>query len=584
MDRTESKTINVNDNSSKMNFNPVSEVKEKDQSVIISHQSNDISRSDNVNEETNLSNCTIQELNAQEDESKYHAETIPLKKTENQQSNRSTAKKRRFSLVKVIIAVILVLFICITLAVVIAKYTDSNCPNCATENPPHIVLILSDDQGWNDIGWHNSDVLTPNLDRLARQGVILENSYVQPVCTPSRAAILTGKYPFRTGLQWLVVENHQPKFLPTNITILPELLKKSGYTTHIAGKWHLGHCNEDVIPTKRGFDSFLGILKGGGDYYSRSFGGNYDFWRNEDIYFPPDGSYSTDLFTDRAVEIIENNDGKTSPLFLQISYTTPHFPLQVPKTFKDMYPNVTDANRQTYLGMVSSLDYGIGKVVKALERNDYIDNTVFIFLADNGGDLDFGSSNLPLRGDKGDLWEGGTKSVGLVYSPKYLGQSGCIHHGMIHAVDWFSTILDIARYQQEKPDHLDSVSQWKHLKECSGSARSEFVYNIDDDIAKSAALRVDNYKIIVGDPRVYNFNASTFVSSPIDPNNTEVRLFDLQDDPSETKNLASENPLKVKTMLRKLDEYRKNSLPAVNPDYLPKNITHPNGILRLDWC
>lgn len=123
MDRTESKTINVNDNSSKMNFNPVSEVKEKDQSVIISHQSNDISRSDNVNEETNLSNCTIQELNAQEDESKYHAETIPLKKTENQQSNRSTAKKRRFSLVKVIIAVILVLFICITLAVVIAKYT-----------------------------------------------------------------------------------------------------------------------------------------------------------------------------------------------------------------------------------------------------------------------------------------------------------------------------------------------------------------------------------------------------------------------------------------------------------------------------
>ncbi|CAC5397862.1 ARSB [Mytilus coruscus] len=168
-----------------------------------------------------------------------------------------------------------------------------------------------------------------------------------------------------------------------------------------------------------------------------------------------------------------------------------------------MYPNVKDEKRQTYLGMVSSLDFGIGKIVDALERNDHMDNMVFIFLSDNGGDLDFGASNIPLRGDKGDLWEGVTKSVRFVYSPKYLVQIGYIHNGMIDAVDWFSTILDIARYQQAKPDHLDSVNQWKYLKKCSGSGRNEFVYNIDDDITKSAALRVDNYKQIIGDPRVY---------------------------------------------------------------------------------
>ncbi|XP_063418921.1 arylsulfatase B-like isoform X2 [Mytilus trossulus] len=582
MNGIEFKSIDGNIDYNETNLNPVRKMSENDKNTCTTDQSNNKMASDNFNEETEQTNCIKKELNAQADKSHYRAETLLLKNKENYKANGTKDRIRRLCPALVLTAVV---FLCIftALAVFISQYKDSNCSNCEKENPPHIVLVLSDDQGWNDIGWHNPDVLTPNLIRLGKQGVILENSYVQPVCTPSRAAILTGKYPFRTGLQWLVVENHQPKFLPTNITILPELLKERGYTTHIVGKWHLGHCSEDVIPTKRGFDSFLGILKGGGDYYSMSFGGNYDFWKNEDIYFPPEGSYSTDLFTDRAVEIIENNDGKTSPLFLQISYTTPHFPLQVPKTFKDMYPNVTDANRQTYLGMVSSLDYGIGKVVNALERNDYMDNTVFIFLADNGGDLDFGSSNLPLRGDKGDLWEGGTKSVGLVYSPKYLGQSGCIHYGMIHAVDWFSTILDIAKYQQES-DHLDSVSQWEHLKECSGSARSEFVYNIDDDIAMSAALRVDNYKIIVGDPRVYNFNASTFVSSPIDPSNTEVRLFNLYDDPSETRNIASENPIKVKTMLRKLDEYRKDSVTAANPDYLPKNITHPNGVLRLDWC
>ncbi|VDI05602.1 Hypothetical predicted protein [Mytilus galloprovincialis] len=456
---------------------------------------------------------------------------------------------------------------------------------------PHIVLVVSDDQGWNDVGWHNQEVLTPNMDKLAKRGVRLENHYVHPQCTPSRGAILTGKYSHRLGFQFGALGANEAKYLPESVTLLPEKLKQMGYSTHMTGKWHLGDCKKSVIPTSRGFDSFTGLLRGAQDYFTRKLFGNYDFWQNETVYRPPEDSYNTDLFTQRAVEIIEKNNPKTSPLFLSVQYTTPHFPLQVPQKFMDMYPNENNPARRRYLGMVSSLDEGVGTVADALEKSGHMDNTIFIFMSDNGGDSNFGASNVPLRGNKGELWEGGSKSVGFVYSPRFLKHKGCTHEGMMHAVDWFPTILDMAGFNKGKRrktfGHIDGVSQWKYLKRCRGSGRNEFVYQIDDYVAKSAAIRVGDYKMILGEPRVVDFSFDPIGGFSIklaDPNSTDIRLFNLKNDPTESNNLASRLPNKVKKMKIKLDELRKDSLPTAFPVFESNEIGSPNNIVSIDWC
>ncbi|XP_071131876.1 arylsulfatase J-like [Mytilus edulis] len=359
----------------------------------------------------------------------------------------------------------------------------------------------------------------------------------------------------------------------------------------MTGKWHLGDCNKNLLPTSRGFDSFTGLLRGAEDYFTRRTFGVYDFWENGTVYTPQEGSYNTDLFTQRAVEIIGKNNPKTSPLFLYMPYTTPHFPLQVPKRFIDMYPNVKNPARRAYLGMVSSLDEGVGTIADALEKSGHMDNTFFIFLSDNGGDPNFGGSNLPLRGNKGSLWDGGSKSLGFIYSPRFLKHRGCLHKGMMHAVDWFPTILDIAGFNKDKKRnkfcHIDGVSQWKYLQRCRGSGRNEFVYQIDDYVAKSAAIRVGDYKMIVGDPRVAAFSFfpnGTILIKPIDPNSTDIRLFNLKNDPTESNNLASRFPNKVKKMMIRLDELRKDSLPTELPVLEANEIGSPNNIVSTEWC
>ncbi|CAG2253458.1 unnamed protein product [Mytilus edulis] len=209
----------------------------------------------------------------------------------------------------------------------------------------------------------------------------------------------------------------------------------------------------------------------------------------------------------------------------------------------------------------------------------------------NGGDSNFGASNLPLRGNKVELWEGGSKSVGFVYSPRFLKHKGCVHEGMMHAVDWFPTILDMAGFNKGKRrktfGHIDAVSQWKYLKRCRGSGRNEFVYQIDDYVAKSAAIRVGDYKLILGEPRVVDFSLDPnggFTIKLADPNSTDIRLFNLKNDPTESNNLASRLPKKVKKMKMRLDELRRDSLPTAFPVFESNEIGSPNNIVSIDWC
>ncbi|KAK3801544.1 hypothetical protein RRG08_047210 [Elysia crispata] len=247
--------------------------------------------------------------------------------------------------------------------VVLVLYTlplSTAQPRLSITQPPHIVFIVADDLGWNDVGWHNPEVLTPNLNSLAASGIKLEASYVQPTCTPSRNSLMTGMFPYHTELQQ-VMDPSTPTFLPLKYPTIAEKLKQLGYSTHMVGKWHLGYCNEKYTPVRRGFDSFLGFYMGSQCHYFHhktapleekissstkvsSFGHvlinsflglrtqgltqGRDFRFNTTVWTKTEGVYSTHAFANRAIEIIKRHDPDV-PLFLYIPFQAPHSPLQV---------------------------------------------------------------------------------------------------------------------------------------------------------------------------------------------------------------------------------------------------------------
>ncbi|XP_033752639.1 arylsulfatase I-like [Pecten maximus] len=373
----------------------------------------------------------------------------------------------------------------------------------AKKSKPHIIFIVADDLGWNDVGWHNRYMRTPTINRLARHGVILNSSYVHPTCTPSRSSILTGVYPFRFGLQNGVIRPAEAKHLPTNYPTLPEKLRDAGYATHMIGKWHLGFCNWRYTPTQRGFDSFLGFYTGAQDYYKHTRENGYDFRFNASVYHPPRKQYSTKTYADRAVEVIQENRKSDKPLFMYLSFQSVHTPLQVPKKFQSLYKNVKNKERRIYNGMVTAMDSAIGTVIAALKKYKYLQNSIIVFTTDNGGAAHVAGNNLPLRGSKTTLWEGGTRAVSFVLAKKYQKRKSIIHDGLFHAVDWFPTLLAAAGVKTKGMD-IDGMNQWPMLKG-KPSRRKEFVYNIDSSSGLTvAAIRYGDYKLIQGSPGKYN--------------------------------------------------------------------------------
>ena len=195
---------------------------------------------------------------------------------------------------------------------------------------PNIIFILADDLGWADVGWHGSDIRTPHLDKLAERGAKLEQFYVLPVCSPTRAALMTGRYPIRHGLQVGVVRPWAQYGLPLDERTLPQALKEAGYSTHISGKWHLGHFQPEYLPTRRGFDTQYGHYNGAIDYFTHDRDGGHDWHRNDQE--SQDKGYATSLLGDEAVRVIEQAQaGK--PFFLYLPFNAPHTPLQAPDEY-----------------------------------------------------------------------------------------------------------------------------------------------------------------------------------------------------------------------------------------------------------
>lgn len=487
--------------------------------------------------------------------------------------------------------------------------------------PPHVVFILADDFGWNDVGYHGSEIKTPNLDKLSAQGVRLENYYVQPLCTPSRNQLMTGRYQIHTGMQHQIIWPCQPYCVPLDETMLPQLMKQRSYATHMVGKWHLGMYKKDCLPTHRGFDSYFGYLTGSEDYYSHercSFISPLNLTRcaldlreGDAVATGYNGTYSTELFTDRATSIITKQD-PTKPLFLYVAFQAVHAPLQVPERYITPYSFIKDPHRRLYAGMVSAMDEAVGNITMALHRNGLWDNTVLVFSTDNGGQTLSGGSNWPLRGRKWSLWEGGVRGVAFVTSP-LLKTPGTVSRELVHISDWLPTLVALAGGQTNGMKALDGFNVWNTISKGVASPRVELLHNIDPmyidvapclgregqltlakaaglgprpyssfNVSIHAAIRSGNWKLLTGYPGCdrwfprpgpENSTEANFKRNPLKP----VMLFNIDLDPEERTELADQYPSVVDALLSRLLHHQQRSKPINFPDNDPRCDPGPTG-------
>ncbi|XP_043917545.1 arylsulfatase J [Protopterus annectens] len=479
---------------------------------------------------------------------------------------------------------------------------------------PHIIFILVDDQGYRDIGYHGSEIRTPTLDRLAAQGVKLENYYVQPICSPSRSQFITGKYQIHTGLQHSIIRPTQANCLPLNNMTLPQKLKNSGYSTHMIGKWHLGFYRKECMPTQRGFDTFFGYLLGSGDYYShykcdspRMCG--YDFYENDKAAWEYDKKmYSTYMYTQKVEQILISHNPK-KPLFLYLAFQAVHTPLQVPMHYVERYRSITNIHRRRYAAMVTCLDEAINNVTRALKKYGYYNNSILIYSSDNGGQPKAGGSNWPLRGTKGSYWEGGIRAVGFVHSP-LLKKRGSVCRKLLHITDWYPTLVTLADGQLDEEFHLDGFDVWETISEGRHSPRKDILHNIDPLYTKArngsweagfmiwntaiqAAIRVGPWKLLTGNPGYSDWvPPQAFTSVALSRWHSErvsldigqsVWLFNITADPYERIDLSSKYPKVVKQLLKKLAQYNKTAVPVRYPPRDPRSNPRLNGGVWGPW-
>ena len=286
---------------------------------------------------------------------------------------------------------------------------------------PNIVIIIADDLGWANVGYHGSAIQTPNLDKLAKEGIELNRFYTTPISSPTRAGLLTGRYPSRFGIRENVIPPWRDFGIDPNEETLPEMLEKAGYTNRaLIGKWHLGHSRKIYHPLSNGYTHFYGHLNGAIDYFTHHREGQLD-WHNdwESSY---DEGYSTDLIAGEAVKCINKYAGE-GPFFLHVAFNAPHEPLQAKPEDIARYTGDIDLlkgekrKEALYSAMVTCMDRGIGEILDAIKKSKSAENTLVLFFSDNGATANGGGSNLPLRGDKHQEWDGGLRTVALVSYP-----------------------------------------------------------------------------------------------------------------------------------------------------------------------
>jgi arylsulfatase A-like enzyme len=393
---------------------------------------------------------------------------------------------------------------------------------------PNVLLILVDDLGYGDLGCYGSrEVRTPNLDRLAKDGVRLTDCYAAaPVCSPTRAALITGRYPQRAGFEWVIRYHEKGRGLPATGASLPALLKKGGYATGLFGKWHLGY-RPAFAPNAHGFDTFFGFLAADLDYYAHK-DANGDPGLYEDTRLVREKGYLTDLFTERSLAFLKENAAR--PFFLEVAYNAPHWPFQVPGR-----PDVRDARtygpetgtRADYVKIVEHLDTSVGQLLAGLDRLGLAKQTLVVFVSDNGGDLL--ADNGPLFHGKYTLWEGGIRVPCLARLPGVI-PAGTTSSQPVITMDLTATILAAAGVALPAGHSLDGEDMLPILAGKAPARERTFFWRLQrpGEFIGQRAARRGKWKYVL---------------------DREVELlFDLEADPGERHTLAFRHPEKVKEL------------------------------------
>lgn len=387
--------------------------------------------------------------------------------------------------------------------------------------PPNIVIFLSDDMGWGQLGFQGGkDVATPNIDRIAREGVKLTQFYVECVCSPTRAALLTGRYPFRNGMEERTHGNDNAGMLLDERT-LAQALKPAGYATAIFGKWHLGIWHKAHLPMQRGFDHQYGFYGAVIDSFTRLRGTTYDWHRNEQPLHEP--GYSTFLIADEFGRVLERHD-RAKPFFYYVPFNAVHGPHGAPPEFLEKHRG----NAQ--LAMLAGMDHAVGKMLAALEQKGVLDDTLVIFMNDNGGPGRI--SNAPYRGSKTETYEGGVRVACALRWPGKIKAGSAIDE-MLHVVDIYPTLVQLAGGSLQQPLPLDGRDAWPTITARQPTPHAEIVLSVPgfaDAETGTPAIRIGDFKL-VGD-----------------------ELYNIRADPFEKNDLAAAQPERVRAMKARLTQ------------------------------
>jgi arylsulfatase A-like enzyme len=425
---------------------------------------------------------------------------------------------------------------------------------------PNIVFLLADDLGSHDVSWRGSEIQTPNLDALAMGGARLDQFYVQPVCSPTRAALMTGRYPLRYGLQVGVVRPWAQYGLPLDERTLPQALSDVGYQTAIAGKWHLGHFRPEYLPTQRGFQSQYGHYNGALDYFTHVRDGGFDWHRNDRENH--DEGYSTHLIAQEAVRVIRERD-KDKPLFLYVPFNAVHAPHQVPEKYTAPYAQLK-GERRTYAGMIAAMDEAVGQIVAAVRDAGIAGNTLFIFSSDNGGPAPGKlTNNGPLRAGKATVYEGGVRVCAFANWEGHI-KPGSTVNAALHMVDWYPTLLKLAGAPLEQKLPLDGRDLWPTLTAGAASPHDDIVLNT---APRAGAIRVGDWKLVLNGQSNVGDGEESVDQSAAGNTKAQVELFDLASDPGEKQNRATAQPEIVKQLRARYDSYASQAAP---PKIRPK--------------
>lgn len=415
-------------------------------------------------------------------------------------------------------------------------------PAKAATQTPNIIWIVADDLGYNDLGCYGSrEIPTPHIDSLAKDGCRLTDFYAYPTCTPTRSALLTGRLPETMGLNGPLMGHGG---FPKGTVTIAQLLKESGYATGAVGKWHLGY-DRGKAPNAMGFDRFFGHRGGKIDYYKHTDDaqpvkgdkmGKHDLWSDETEVFR-DGEYTTDLFTAEAKAFIEKN--KSNPFFLYLAYNAPHYArkhvLQAPPEYIAKFAKDPEnpTMRETYIAMVSCMDDGIGEVLDLLKQLDLEQNTLVIFIGDNGGDPKHGASNYPLRGGKWTAFEGGIRVHCLARWPERI-PAGAVSDALVHCTDLFTTSLSMAGVQVPETLNVNGLNAETVFTDKGSMSERAFVASS----GRGSGVRKGDWK---------------FVQEKT--GRKTLGLFDLSKDREEKNNLKEQYPEKMQELMAIYNEW-----------------------------